>query len=169
MKFREKTKCNRVVYGNSWKRDRGKDACCWLVLKNAKNVIGISECGIDACDFSKVSQTDTSCEIRYVWVGVHIHVFPSFNLAAVGTISWNNFKVLFERKLKEDEEEKELKEAFRVLDNHKKGVIPVDDLRWILKSLGLWNSHLHGLYTCIKNKSLNLNTCIGFKDRIITC
>ncbi|XP_052264501.1 troponin C-like isoform X2 [Dreissena polymorpha] len=55
---------------------------------------------------------------------------------AVGTIPWEKFKILFERKLKEDEEEKELKEAFRVLDNQKKGTIPVDDLRWILKSLG---------------------------------
>lgn len=55
----------------------------------------------------------------------------------MGTIPWEKFKILFERKLKEDEEEKELKEAFRVLDNQKKGVIPVEDLRWILKSLGL--------------------------------
>lgn len=54
----------------------------------------------------------------------------------MGTIPWEKFKILFERKLKEDEEEKELKEAFRVLDNQKKGVIPVEDLRWILKSLG---------------------------------
>ena len=38
--------------------------------------------------------------------------------------------------MKEDEDEKELREAFRVLDSQKKGVIPVDDLRWILKSLG---------------------------------
>jgi len=55
---------------------------------------------------------------------------------AVGQIDWLKFKILFERKLKEDEEEKELKEAFRVLDSQKKGVIPVSDLRWILKSLG---------------------------------
>ncbi|XP_052790146.1 troponin C-like isoform X1 [Mya arenaria] len=55
---------------------------------------------------------------------------------ATGCIDWAKFKILFERKCKEDEEEKELKEAFRVLDNQKKGVIPVDDLRWILKSLG---------------------------------
>ena len=56
--------------------------------------------------------------------------------SATGLIDWERFKVLFERKLKEDEEEKELKEAFRVLDSNKKGVIPVSDLRWILKSLG---------------------------------
>lgn len=55
---------------------------------------------------------------------------------ATGLVDWERFKILFERKLKEDEEEKELKEAFRVLDSNKKGVIPVSDLRWILKSLG---------------------------------
>lgn len=60
---------------------------------------------------------------------------------ATGSIDWEKFKILYERKLKEDEEEKELKEAFRVLDNNKKGVIPVDDLRWILKSLGMVFSH----------------------------
>lgn len=62
-------------------------------------------------------------------------------LSATGTISWEKFKILFERKLKEDEEEKELKEAFRVLDNQKKGVIPVEDLRWILKNLGTYTAY----------------------------
>lgn len=55
---------------------------------------------------------------------------------ATGQLDWDMFKILFERKLKEDEEEKELRDAFRVLDSQKKGVIPTDDLRWILKSLG---------------------------------
>jgi calmodulin len=64
------------------------------------------------------------------------HTVHCFFFSATGLITWEKFKVLFERKLKEDEEEKELKEAFRVLDSQKKGVIPVSDLRWILKSLG---------------------------------
>lgn len=55
---------------------------------------------------------------------------------ALGYMEWENFKELFERKLKEDEDERELREAFRVLDKQNKGTIPVDDLRWILKSLG---------------------------------
>lgn len=55
---------------------------------------------------------------------------------ALGYMEWDNFKLLFERKLKEDEDERELREAFRVLDKQNKGTIPVDDLRWILKSLG---------------------------------
>ena len=59
-----------------------------------------------------------------------------FYSIALGYIVWENFKELFERKLKEDEDERELREAFRVLDKQNKGTIPVDDLRWILQSLG---------------------------------
>ncbi|KAL3877176.1 hypothetical protein ACJMK2_034921 [Sinanodonta woodiana] len=55
---------------------------------------------------------------------------------AVGYITWEQFKPLFIRKVKEDEDERELREAFRVLDKQNKGVIPVEDLKWILKSLG---------------------------------
>jgi len=43
---------------------------------------------------------------------------------------------VFELKLREDEDERELREAFRVLDKGNKGVIPVEDLRWLLRSLG---------------------------------
>ncbi|XP_064617236.1 troponin C-like isoform X2 [Liolophura sinensis] len=53
-----------------------------------------------------------------------------------GFIDWDRFKLLFERKLREDEDERELKDAFRVLDKNNRGVIDVADLRWILKSLG---------------------------------
>uniref|UniRef100_A0A2C9M6D6 EF-hand domain-containing protein n=1 Tax=Biomphalaria glabrata TaxID=6526 RepID=A0A2C9M6D6_BIOGL len=55
---------------------------------------------------------------------------------ACGFIRWEQFKPIFELKLKEDEDERELKEAFRVLDKSNKGVIAVEDLRWILRSLG---------------------------------
>jgi len=55
---------------------------------------------------------------------------------ATGNINWEQFKMVYETKLKEDEDERELKEAFRVLDKDHKGVIPVTDLRWILQSLG---------------------------------
>ncbi|BFZ03610.1 hypothetical protein BsWGS_06649 [Bradybaena similaris] len=55
---------------------------------------------------------------------------------ASGFIRWEQFKPIFELKLKEDEDERELKEAFRVLDKNNKGVIAVEDLRWILRSLG---------------------------------
>jgi len=55
---------------------------------------------------------------------------------ATGCISWEQFKPMFECKVKEDEEERELREAFRVLDKGNKGVIPVADLRWLLQNLG---------------------------------
>jgi len=55
---------------------------------------------------------------------------------ASGNINWEQFKMVYETKLKEDEDERELKEAFRVLDKGNKGVIDVKDLRWILQSLG---------------------------------
>lgn len=55
---------------------------------------------------------------------------------ATGMINWDQFKTMFEMKLKEDNDERELKEAFRVLDKGNKGVIDVKDLRWLLQSLG---------------------------------
>ncbi|KAK6169421.1 hypothetical protein SNE40_020481 [Patella caerulea] len=55
---------------------------------------------------------------------------------AAGCITFQQFLPLFEMKLKEDEDERELREAFRVLDKNKTGVIDVADLRWILRSLG---------------------------------
>ncbi|XP_025098601.1 troponin C-like isoform X2 [Pomacea canaliculata] len=55
---------------------------------------------------------------------------------ATGFISWEQFKPVYEVKLREDEDERELREAFRVLDKGNKGVIAVEDLRWILRSLG---------------------------------
>jgi len=55
---------------------------------------------------------------------------------ASGFLKWEQFKPIFETKLREDEDERELKEAFRVLDKGNKGVIAVEDLRWILRSLG---------------------------------
>jgi len=55
---------------------------------------------------------------------------------ATGQVNWDQYKSIFERKLKEDNDERELKEAFRVLDKGNKGVIDVKDLRWLLQSLG---------------------------------
>lgn len=53
-----------------------------------------------------------------------------------GYIDFDQFCVLYGRKKKEDDDEKELREAFRILDKDNQGVIPVDDLRWILRELG---------------------------------
>jgi len=53
-----------------------------------------------------------------------------------GYLTWENFKEVLERKLQDDEEERELRDIFRVLDRQRKGEVNVNDLRWILKELG---------------------------------
>ncbi|CAD5117661.1 DgyrCDS6413 [Dimorphilus gyrociliatus] len=53
-----------------------------------------------------------------------------------GFIEFEEFCDIVKRKMQEDEDERELKEIFRVLDKEKKGEVDVNELRWILKSLG---------------------------------
>lgn len=53
-----------------------------------------------------------------------------------GFISFEEFIELTRKKIQSDEDERELKEIFRVLDKEKKGEIHTNELRWILKSLG---------------------------------
>jgi len=54
---------------------------------------------------------------------------------ASGYIDFEEFLFLLKKKLQDLEDERELKECFRVLDKHKKGEIDVADLRWILRNL----------------------------------
>jgi len=53
-----------------------------------------------------------------------------------GYITFDEFSTIIKQKYKEDEDERELKECFRVLDKEKKGEVNVCELRWILKNLG---------------------------------
>merc|ERR1712168_515879 len=53
-----------------------------------------------------------------------------------GYVEYEEFSILVRRKIQEDEDERELKEIFRVLDKEKKGEVNTNELRWILKSLG---------------------------------
>jgi len=53
-----------------------------------------------------------------------------------GFIAYEEFSLLVRRKIQADEDERELKEIFRVLDKEKKGEVNTNELRWILKSLG---------------------------------
>lgn len=55
---------------------------------------------------------------------------------ATGYIDEAGFLALFEKKLRDDADEKDLRDAFRSLDKNKRGEIDVADLRWILSSLG---------------------------------
>jgi len=53
-----------------------------------------------------------------------------------GFISFEEFTAIVTKKMQADEDERELKEIFRVLDKEKKGEVNVSELRWILKNLG---------------------------------
>lgn len=53
-----------------------------------------------------------------------------------GYITSEEFIMLYTEKLRQEADERDLREAFRVLDKKNQGVIPVADLRWILRSLG---------------------------------
>lgn len=55
---------------------------------------------------------------------------------ATGFIDLDGFLLIYGKKLKDDNDERDLRDAFRVLDKNKNGEIDVEDLRWILKSLG---------------------------------
>ncbi|GAA54683.1 calcium-binding protein [Clonorchis sinensis] len=55
---------------------------------------------------------------------------------ATGFIDFNGFLICYGKSLQEEQDERDLRDAFRVLDKNKKGEIDVEDLRWILKELG---------------------------------
>jgi calmodulin len=53
-----------------------------------------------------------------------------------GYISFDEFCEIVRKKFQDDEDERELKAIFKVLDKKKTGEVPTTELRWILKSLG---------------------------------
>lgn len=53
-----------------------------------------------------------------------------------GYIGLEEFCTICKKKMQDDEDEKELRDIFRVLDKDKKGEVNVSELRWILKNLG---------------------------------
>ena len=57
-------------------------------------------------------------------------IFP-LSLPGTGFIGLEEFNVIVRRKLQEDEDERELKEMFRILDKEKKGEVNVNELRWV--------------------------------------
>jgi calmodulin len=89
---------------------------------------------------NKISTNDLGPAVR----ALHLAITPetlkewadSIDEEATGFISLNGFLEMYGRKLQEDADTRDLKEAFRVLDKNKKGEIDVEDLRWILRSLG---------------------------------
>ena len=71
--------------------------------------------------------------VKSEWLEKHEE---AIDMEGTGYINFDDFCILVKMKMKEDDDEKELKELFRVLDKKKKGEVPVGDLRWILKELG---------------------------------
>jgi len=53
-----------------------------------------------------------------------------------GFIDWDEFQMVYRKKIQAEEDERELKECFRVLDKERKGEVNVNEIRHILKALG---------------------------------
>jgi len=53
-----------------------------------------------------------------------------------GYIEFEEFCSIVRKKMQDDEDERELREMFRILDKEKRGEVNTNELRWILKNLG---------------------------------
>jgi len=64
--------------------------------------------------------------------------FEKVDIDAEGTgyVQYEEFCGILRKKLQDDEDERELREMFRILDKEKKGEVNTNELRWILKNLG---------------------------------
>jgi len=58
------------------------------------------------------------------------------DVESTGYIKYDEFCSIVRKKLQDDEDERELREMFRILDKEKKGEVNTNELRWILKNLG---------------------------------
>jgi len=53
-----------------------------------------------------------------------------------GYIEFGEFCTIVKKKIQDDDDERELREMFRILDKEKRGEVNTNELRWILKNLG---------------------------------
>lgn len=53
-----------------------------------------------------------------------------------GYVSFEEFCTIVRKKISDDEEEREMRDMFRILDKEKRGEVNTEELRWILKNLG---------------------------------
>jgi len=53
-----------------------------------------------------------------------------------GFIDFDEFQFIYRKKFQAEEDERELKECFRVLDKEKRGEVNTNEIRYILKALG---------------------------------
>lgn len=67
---------------------------------------------------------------------VNPSIFGFLTPPATGFIDLKGFLSVYGKILQNEQDEEDLRQAFRVLDKNRRGEIDVDDLRWILKELG---------------------------------
>jgi calmodulin len=105
-------------------------------IKTAKSVFS----SYDKRKQEKISINDLSAAFRALRLAITPDTLKDWadglDEEGSGYISLEGFLEIYSRKLQDDADTRDLKEAFRVLDKDKKGEIDVDDLRWILRSLG---------------------------------
>ena len=65
---------------------------------------------------------------------IRIIISYSVVVASVGTgyVEFDEFRHIILKKMQEDEDERELRDIFRVLDKEKKGEVNVMELRWVV-------------------------------------
>jgi len=71
--------------------------------------------------------------IKSDWMEKIEHMIDS---EGTGYIKFDEFTSIVRKKMQDDEDERELKEMFRILDKEKRGEVNTNELRWILKNLG---------------------------------
>jgi calmodulin len=71
--------------------------------------------------------------IKPDWLEKIEHMIDS---EGTGYVLFEEFCSIVEKKMRDDEDERELREMFRTLDKEKRGEVNKNELRWILKNLG---------------------------------
>jgi calmodulin len=71
--------------------------------------------------------------IKPDWLEKIEHMIDS---EGTGYVQFEEFCSIVEKKMRDDEDERELREMFRTLDKEKRGEVNTNELRWILKNLG---------------------------------
>lgn len=104
--------------------NKARDAFNSLDLKN-HNRIKVGE--IETC-MKKLGHT-----IKPDWLE---KIESTIDTEGTGYIDFEEFCEIVKKKLKQDEDERELREMFRSLDKEKRGEVNTNELRWILKQLG---------------------------------
>jgi calmodulin len=71
--------------------------------------------------------------IKPDWLEKIEHMIDS---EGTGYVEFDEFCAIVRKKAQDDEDERELREMFRILDKEKRGEVNTNELRWILKKLG---------------------------------